>query len=521
MSAYDAKVQLVTIGITFPVALALALAHVCSCYLWQRLTELPRQLVMSLFGGITLSYVFLVSLPEISRAQARFESIGHFVFANDQEVYVFALLGLLVYQGAERLAHASRERRIKKRALYRWQHAVQTLRRTARVTSAWQRAHHLPDANTSTTTTQSSVAGSDAHPPPQESGSAVSASASQQSSVYFTPYGTPDQELATDLMQTEPTAAEPTTSDSDERNQLVPRRRSSVRSYGAVPTSDPDVTLNSLPSNHLEMTPSVEGLSRTSMGGLYFAPTTQVEMPRPEHGSNTAVATTSATPVASSLSDDDSNEHEDTATHHRGEYLLLGGDGGAKNSTRRQRLLSNTQWKTLNTMHLRHLEHTSATDPIEVHQAPPLTKYARLEDDRTETSVFALHMATFCVFGFLTGLVIPQRYRLNGTAELYAFGVAMLVHYIVNDSTLIEHHRTLYVRYGRFLGLSAILLGWLIGILLVVPELPVLLIRSFLAGAILVNTIKNQLPERNDCSFWALCLGAVLYGALAVFSSLL
>ena len=113
-----------------------------------------------------------------------------------------------------------------------------------------------------------------------------------------------------------------------------------------------------------------------------------------------------------------------------------------------------------------------------------------------------------------------QRYRQNGAGATYVFAVAMLVHYIVNDSTLIEHHRVLYVRIGRFMGATAILVGWLVGVLLVVPELPVLLMRSFIAGAVIVNTIKTQLPERNDSSFWALCLGAVGYGLLAVFSRL-
>ena len=58
------------------------------------------------------------------------------------------------------------------------------------------------------------------------------------------------------------------------------------------------------------------------------------------------------------------------------------------------------------------------------------------------------------------------------------------------------------------------LLGWAVDLLAEVPEVVVAGVTAFLAGGVIMNVLKEELPEERESRFWAFAIGAALYAAL-------
>ena len=56
--------------------------------------------------------------------------------------------------------------------------------------------------------------------------------------------------------------------------------------------------------------------------------------------------------------------------------------------------------------------------------------------------------------------------------------------------------------------------GWLLGWLTEVPPLALAAVTAFLAGGVILNVMKEELPEERQSRFSAFLLGAAGYGLL-------
>ena len=61
---------------------------------------------------------------------------------------------------------------------------------------------------------------------------------------------------------------------------------------------------------------------------------------------------------------------------------------------------------------------------------------------------------------------------------------------------------------------GALLVGWIAGATGAVPDLGVSLLSALLAGMIVLNVLKEELPQERQSRFWAFALGLVVYGGL-------
>ncbi len=90
----------------------------------------------------------------------------------------------------------------------------------------------------------------------------------------------------------------------------------------------------------------------------------------------------------------------------------------------------------------------------------------------------------------------------------------MALHFVVNDNGLRENHKQIYDRIGRWLLVAAIIVGWVTGIGTVIHQAAVAVLFAFLAGGIVLNVLKEELPEQRESRFWAFALGAIGYAIL-------
>jgi len=138
------------------------------------------------------------------------------------------------------------------------------------------------------------------------------------------------------------------------------------------------------------------------------------------------------------------------------------------------------------------------------------------EGDEPGDSIFWIHVAAFAGYNGLIGYLLVHR-ETPGLGSLVLFAAAMALHFVVNDYGLRRHHEAVYDRYGRWLLAVAVLVGWVIGLAVDVTEAAVATLFAFLAGGVVLNVIKEELPEEHDSRFWAFAAGAAGYSVVLLF----
>jgi hypothetical protein len=139
----------------------------------------------------------------------------------------------------------------------------------------------------------------------------------------------------------------------------------------------------------------------------------------------------------------------------------------------------------------------------------------RTEEDEGD-EVFWLHLGAFALYNLLIGYLLLHREEGSGLGLLF-YAVAMGLHFLVNDQGLREHHGQAY-RRARWLLAAAPLAGWALGAAIHLPPLAVTALFAFVAGGVILNVLKEELPEDRDSRFRAFAGGAAGYAALLLLA---
>lgn len=134
--------------------------------------------------------------------------------------------------------------------------------------------------------------------------------------------------------------------------------------------------------------------------------------------------------------------------------------------------------------------------------------------DVTSDQVFWLHIISFALYNVLIGYLLSNPEEESSVLSLWFFFIAMALHFIVNDFCLREHHKRVYNHIGRWVLAAAVILGWAIGSATHISQEAIALLFAFLAGGIILNILKEELPEERESQFWAFAVGAGIYSVL-------
>jgi hypothetical protein len=137
-------------------------------------------------------------------------------------------------------------------------------------------------------------------------------------------------------------------------------------------------------------------------------------------------------------------------------------------------------------------------------------RHARSGEDRTEDDAFWLSIGSFAVYNAIIGYLLV-RGELGDLTALALFTLALAVHFVINDFGLREHHRHAYDRIGRWFLVSGVLAGWLLGVTTDVPEHALALVLAFIAGGVVLNVLKEELPGERRARLMPFAAGAALY----------
>ena len=131
--------------------------------------------------------------------------------------------------------------------------------------------------------------------------------------------------------------------------------------------------------------------------------------------------------------------------------------------------------------------------------------------DETEPGVFWLHTVSFALYNVLVGYLLG---RGEVGAGLGTFWIAMALHFFVNDYGLRQDHKARYTRLGRWVLAAAVVGGAALGLAVEVHEAVLAALVAFLGGGVVLNVLKEELPEERESRFVPFALGAAAYAAL-------
>ncbi|TDI40339.1 MAG: hypothetical protein E2P02_17205 [Acidobacteria bacterium] len=109
----------------------------------------------------------------------------------------------------------------------------------------------------------------------------------------------------------------------------------------------------------------------------------------------------------------------------------------------------------------------------------------------------SLHSASFCFYNALVGYIIPHIPR-PGLVPLFVASAVLGVHLLGINHQLRHWHPNRFDRTIRWLLAASIVFGWALATFTSLPKELLLVMTGFLAGAIVVNVMMEELPEKDD-----------------------
>ena len=138
------------------------------------------------------------------------------------------------------------------------------------------------------------------------------------------------------------------------------------------------------------------------------------------------------------------------------------------------------------------------------------------EPDQTGTAAFWLSVISFTLLNAAIGYAVASPGD-QVVEPLWMFALAMGLHFLANDHSLVEHHGDRYQRIGRWLLVAGLVAGWLIGTLPAVEIRPdiLALVLAYIAGGTIMNILRHELPDTDRSSdVLAFAAAAAVYGIL-------
>lgn len=135
------------------------------------------------------------------------------------------------------------------------------------------------------------------------------------------------------------------------------------------------------------------------------------------------------------------------------------------------------------------------------------------EHEEAHSGVFWLHITAFAIYNGLIGYLLVHGEN-NNTTTLVLYCIAMGLHFLVNDFALQSDHKDLFSHRGRWLLSVMPLVGWALGTTTEISELAVSAVTAFVGGSIILNVLKEELPEERNSRFGAFLLGSIGYSML-------
>ena len=127
--------------------------------------------------------------------------------------------------------------------------------------------------------------------------------------------------------------------------------------------------------------------------------------------------------------------------------------------------------------------------------------------------VFNLQVGFLFVYNALIVYTIPEQINYVGKVGVVIYMFSMLMHLFGGDHVLQERHAKQFKAWGCYVLAAAPLIGSILGIIprhILVSDIMI----ALLAGFILLNAFKEELPDNDRSSYTWFATGAIVFAAL-------
>ncbi|MEX2291558.1 MAG: hypothetical protein WD794_14700 [Mycobacteriales bacterium] len=144
-----------------------------------------------------------------------------------------------------------------------------------------------------------------------------------------------------------------------------------------------------------------------------------------------------------------------------------------------------------------------------------LQRLAESRRPESDGPVFAVHLGSYALYNAILGYTLPLTWRTS-VAFAGLFTLAMGLHFVLTDRGLEEHYGRRFDRWPpRIVLAGAVLAGCaLAAVLAPTSTTLVSVLVAFLAGSVLLNVFKEEIPSARRSHFGWFATGLVLYAVL-------
>ena len=134
-------------------------------------------------------------------------------------------------------------------------------------------------------------------------------------------------------------------------------------------------------------------------------------------------------------------------------------------------------------------------------------------EKRASRNVFWLHLTSFSFYNLVVGYLIIHHNSM-GPLSFTFFSIAMALHFLVIDFGMRDDFKEDYNQIGRWVISVALIMGWIMGYFHFLPEGLISVLIAFLGGGIVLNAIKEELPDDRESDFLSFLTGVSGYSVL-------
>ena len=129
------------------------------------------------------------------------------------------------------------------------------------------------------------------------------------------------------------------------------------------------------------------------------------------------------------------------------------------------------------------------------------------------TATFVVHFINLAFFNLVIGYVLRFEAEI-GLIPLLLYASAISLHFIILDTTMENHYKHLYLKYGRYVASLMPIIGW--GISAIFPENQSTgyVLLALISGIVLFNAINNEVPKGGKKNSGIFIAGALFYSVL-------
>ena len=134
-------------------------------------------------------------------------------------------------------------------------------------------------------------------------------------------------------------------------------------------------------------------------------------------------------------------------------------------------------------------------------------------DRHWASPVFLLHVGGFAFYAWLVTYLMVRGIS-DTPLPIVLYAIAMGLHFIGVDHSLLREHGAAYMRVGRFVLAGAALAGWSVAMIAEISPAAIITSLALVSGGVVMNSMVMELPTEKDGRFWPFMTGAAAYTTL-------